>query len=153
MIPKPQHPYTTCVEVARAFLIASALWRGVVLGAIDLNRQSHCGAIEIQHEVCDGVLLAKAETIELFATQALPQALLCVGHVLAQVARGLQEGRRGWGGGAGGLFPPPTSPRWGEVSETAFSMAFMAFLICDGVMPEYPATLWRPGDRRCQSPR
>jgi hypothetical protein len=46
------------------------------------------------------VLLAKAETVELFATEALPQALLRVGHVLAQVAGGLQEG--GGGGEKGG---------------------------------------------------
>jgi hypothetical protein len=56
------------LEVARTLLIVGALWRGVVLTSIDLNRQSHCGAIEIQHEACDGVLLAKAETVELFAT-------------------------------------------------------------------------------------
>ena len=68
MIPKPQHPYTTHVKVARATRIAGAPWRSVVLRAIDLNRQSHCGAIEIQHKVCDGVLFTKAETIELFAT-------------------------------------------------------------------------------------
>src|SRR5262249_38086645 len=33
--------------------------------------------------------------------------------------------------------------RWGEVLETAFSKAFMAFLMGDGVTPVYPATLWR----------
>src|SRR5919197_5674989 len=98
MIPKPQHPYTARLEVARALLIASALWRGVVLASVDLDRQFRCGAIEVQHEACDGVLLAKAETVELFATEALPQALLCVGHVLAQVTRGLQEGWWDWGG-------------------------------------------------------
>jgi len=68
MIPKPQHPYTARLEVARALLIAGVPWRGVVLASVNLNRQSHCGAIEIQHEVCDGVLLAKAETVELFTT-------------------------------------------------------------------------------------
>src|SRR5262245_56711913 len=113
MIPKPQHPYTARPEIARALLIASASWRGVVLASIDLNRQFHCGAIEIQHKVCDGVLLAKAETVELFATEAIPQALLGVGHVLAQVARGLQEGRWNWGGSPGGLFPRPNLPPLG----------------------------------------
>ncbi len=107
MIPKPQHAYATCVEPARALLIAGTLWCGVVLGAIDLDRQSHCGAIEIQHKACDGVLLAKVETVELFATEALPQALLGVGHLLAQVTRGLQKGRWDWGGSPGVLFPPP----------------------------------------------
>ena len=68
MIPKPQHPYTARLEVARALLIAGAPWRGVVLASVDLDRQFRCGAIEIQHEACDGVLLAKAETVELFAT-------------------------------------------------------------------------------------
>jgi hypothetical protein len=89
MIPKPQHAYTARLEAARALLIASAPWRGVVLGSIDLDRQSRCGAIEIQYEACDGVLLAKAESVQLFATEAVPQAVLRIGHVLAQVARGL----------------------------------------------------------------
>src|SRR5215471_17539179 len=101
MIPKPQHPYTARIEESRALLIAGALWRGVVLASVNLDRQFHCGAIEIQHEVCDRVLLAKAETVQLFATQAVPQTLLCVGHVLAQVARSLQEGRWDWGGSPG----------------------------------------------------
>ena len=113
MIPKPQHPYTVRLEVARALRIAGALWRGVVLASIELNRQSHCGAIEIQHEACDGVLLAKAKTVELFATEALPQALLCVGQVLAQVSCGLQEGRWDGGGSPGVLFPPPNLPPLG----------------------------------------
>jgi hypothetical protein len=113
MIPKPQYPYTARLEVARALRIAGAPWRGVVLASVDLDRQFHCGAIEIQHETCNGVLLAKAETVELFAAQALPQALLCVGHVLAQVTRGLQEGR--WDGAwrPGVLFPPPNLPPLG----------------------------------------
>jgi hypothetical protein len=68
VIPKPQHPYAARIEVARALLIAGALWRGVVLASVDLNRQFRCGAIEIQHKACDGVLLAKTETVELFAT-------------------------------------------------------------------------------------
>src|SRR5262245_43703796 len=113
MIPKPQHPYTARLEVARALLIAGVTCRGVVLAAVDLDRQSHCGTIEIQHKACDGVLLAKAETVELFATEALPQALLRVGQVLAQVARGLQEGRWDWGGSPGVLFPPPNLPPLG----------------------------------------
>jgi hypothetical protein len=167
MIPKPQYPYTARLEAARALLIAGAPWRGVVLASVDLNRQSHCGAIEIQHKTCDGVLPAKAETVELFTTEALPQALLRVGHVLAQVTRGLQEGRGGTGVGFQACFSPLSaclaplrgrsalraSPRWGEVSEIAFSKALMASLICNGVTPVYPATLWRPGDQRCQSPR
>src|SRR5262245_23539406 len=142
MVPKPHHPYTARNEVTRALLIAGASWRGVVLASVDLDRQFHCGAIEIQHKVCDGVLLAKAEAVELFATEAVPQALLGVGHVLAQVARGLQKVWWDWGGRPGVLFPLPTSPRWGEELESAFSKAFMAFLICDGVTPLYPATLW-----------
>ena len=73
----------------------------------------HCGTREIQHETCDGVLLAKAETVELFATEAVPQALLRVGHVLAQVARGVQEGRWDWGGIPCVLFPPPSLPPLG----------------------------------------
>src|SRR5262249_8669157 len=104
-------------------------------------------------EACDGVLLAKAETVELFAAEALPQALLRVGHMLAQVACGLQEGR--WdGGGCQVCFSPlPTclaplrgrsalraSPCWGEVSESAFSNILIALLLCDGVMPAPPAT-------------
>jgi len=108
MIPKPQHPYTARLEVARALRITGALWRGSVLASVDLDRQFHCGAIEIQHEACDGVLLAKVETVELFATEALPQALLRVGHVLAQVARGLQKVWGDWGGSPGVLFPPPS---------------------------------------------
>ena len=74
---------------------------------------SFCGAIEIQHEACDGVLLAKAEAVELFTTEAVPQALLGVGHVLAQVARSLQERRWDWGGRPGVLFPPPSLPPLG----------------------------------------
>jgi hypothetical protein len=66
MIPKPQHPYTTRLEVARALLIAGVPGRGVVLGVIDLNRQSHGRTIEIQHEVFNGVLPAKAEPVQLF---------------------------------------------------------------------------------------
>jgi len=68
MIPKPQHPYTPRLEVARALLIAGAPWRDVVVGSIELNRQFHCGTIEIQHEVFDGVLFAKSATVQLFAT-------------------------------------------------------------------------------------
>ena len=113
MIPKPQYPDTACDEVTRALLIAGVPWRGVVLASVDLNRQFRCGAIEIQHEVCDGVLLAKAETVQLFATQAVPQALLRVGHVLAQVARGLQEGQWDGGRSPGVLFPPPSLPPLG----------------------------------------
>src|SRR5262247_28950 len=113
MIPKPQHPYTVCLEVARALLIAGEPRRSVVLAAVDLDRQFHRGAIEIQYEASDGVLLAKAETVELFATEALPQALLRVGQVLAQVARGLQEGRWDWGRSPGVLFPPPSLPPLG----------------------------------------
>jgi hypothetical protein len=81
-----------------------------MLGSIDLNRQSHCGAIKIQHEACDGGLPAKSATVQLFATQALPQALLRVGHVLAQVARGLQEDRWDWGGSPCVLYPPSQPP-------------------------------------------
>jgi hypothetical protein len=113
MIPKSQYPYTARLEVARALLIAGAPWRGVVLASVDFDRQFSCRAIEIQHEACDRVLLAKAETVELFATQAVPQALLGVGHVLAQVARGLQEGRWDGGGSPCLLFPPP-NPFWGR---------------------------------------
>src|SRR5712691_3446101 len=40
----------------------------------------------------------------------------------------------GTGVGFQAVFSPlPTSPRWGEVSETAFSKTLMAFLICDNV--------------------
>ncbi len=155
MIPKPQHPYTVRLEVARALRIAGALWRGVVLASIELNRQSHCGAIEIQHEACDRVLLAKAKTVELFATEALPQALLCVGQVLAQVSCGLQEGR--WDGGwePRGTFPPSQPPpAGGRCQKPRFLRVSWRFdEICDGVTPVPPATLWRPGDRPCQSPR
>ena len=56
------------------------------------------------------MLLAKAETVELFATEAVPQALLRVGHMLAQVTRGLQEGWWERGGSPYVLFPPPNLP-------------------------------------------
>jgi hypothetical protein len=59
------------------------------------------------------VLLAKAETVELFATEAVPQALLRVGHMLAQVARGLQDGRWDRGRSPYMLFPPPNLPPLG----------------------------------------
>ena len=113
MVPKPQHAYAVRGETARALRVAGTPWRGVVLGSVNLDRQSHCGTIEIQHETCDGVLLAKAETVELFATEAVPQALLRVGHMLAQVTRGLQEGRWDRGGSPYVLFPPPNLPPLG----------------------------------------
>jgi len=72
MMPKPQHLYTTRDEAARACLIAGAPWRSAVLGSIDLNRPSHCGARAIQHEAFDGVLPAKAATVQLFATKVMP---------------------------------------------------------------------------------
>ncbi len=133
MVPKPQHAYAVRGETVRALLVADTSWRGVVLGSVNLDRQLHCGTIEIQHETRHGVLLAKAETVELFATEAVPQALLRVGHMLAQVARGLQDGRWDRGRSPHMLFPLPTSPRWGEVSETALSMTLIAFLIGDNV--------------------
>ncbi len=134
MMPKPQHPYTARVEATRSLIIAGAPWRGVVLGSIDLNHQSHCGAIAIQYEAFDGVLPPKSATVQLCTTEALPKALLRVGHMLAQVTRSVQEGRWDWGGIPCVLSSPlPTSPRWGEVSETAFSKTLMAFLICDNV--------------------
>jgi hypothetical protein len=107
MVPKPQHAYAARGETARALRVADTAWRGVVLGAINLDRQLHCGTIEIQHETCDGMLLAKAETVELFATEAVPQALLCVGHMLAQVARRLQEDWGDRGGSPDVRCPPP----------------------------------------------
>ena len=113
MSPKPQYPYTMRDKVARTIRIAGALWCGIVLASVDLDRQLRCGAIEIKYEACDGVLLAKAETVELFATEAVPQALLRVGHMLTQVARGLQEGRRDRGGSPGVLCPPPNLPPLG----------------------------------------
>lgn len=113
MVPKPQHAYAVRGETARTLLVAGTPWRGVVLASVNLDRQFHCGAIEIQHETCDGVLLAKAETVELFATEAAPQALLHVGHMLAQVACGLQEGRWDRGRSPYMLFPPPDLPPLG----------------------------------------
>ena len=113
MVPKPQHAYAMCGETARALLVAGTPWRGIVLGSVNLDRQFHCGTIEIQHETCDGVLLAKAETVELFATEAVPQTLLRVGHMLAQVARDLQEGRWERSGSPCVLFPPPNLPPLG----------------------------------------
>ena len=68
MMPKPQHPYPARLEAVRACLIAGAPWRGAVVGSIELNRPLHCGARAIQHEACDGVLPAKAATVQLFAT-------------------------------------------------------------------------------------
>jgi hypothetical protein len=114
MVPKPQHTYAVRGKTARALLVAGMPWRGVVLGSVNLNRQFHSGTIKIQHETCEGVLLAKAETVELFTTEAVPQTLLRVGHMLAQVTRGLQEGRRDRGGSPYVRdLPPPSLPPLG----------------------------------------
>ena len=107
MVPKPQHAYAVRGETARTLVVAGTPWRDVVLGAVNLDRQFHCGTIEIQHETCDGMLLAKTETVELFSTEAVPQALLRVGHMLAQIACGLHEGRWNRGGSPYMFFPPP----------------------------------------------
>jgi hypothetical protein len=114
MMPQPQHPDPARLEAARACHSTGAPWRGVVLGSIDLNCQSHCGARAIPHAACDGVLPAKAATVQLLATEAWPKAVLRVGHMLAQVTRSVQEGR--WDG-----------------SETACAKTLMALLMCDNV--------------------
>ena len=113
MVPKPQHAYAVRGETARTLVVAGTPWRDVVLGAVNLDRQFHCGTIEIQHETCDGMLLAKTETVELFSTEAVPQALLRVGHMLAQIACGLHEGRWNRGGSPYMFFPPPNLPPLG----------------------------------------
>jgi hypothetical protein len=63
----------------------------------------------------------------------VPQALLRVGHMLAQIACGLHEGRWNRVGVHTCFSPLPTSPRWGEVSETALCMILIAFLVDDNV--------------------
>jgi len=61
-----------------------------VLPAIQFDGEFDSRAVKIQHIAFDRVLFAKPEAANLLATQIVPERLLGIGHVFAQITCGLQ---------------------------------------------------------------
>jgi hypothetical protein len=62
-------------------LIANTILLAVLmLTAIHLDNQSHFQAHKVEHKIQEWMLAAEFETRDLPPTQALPQAILGIGH-------------------------------------------------------------------------
>src|SRR3954453_1533360 len=60
----------------------------LVDGAIDLDDEFACVAVEVSNEAVDDLLAAELEAMEAISAQVLPEALFGLGHALPQ-PRGL----------------------------------------------------------------
>jgi hypothetical protein len=60
-----------------------------VLSTVELDDELGFGACEVGDEWADGMLAPKPASVDLPASQPTPQPTLCIGHVLAQLARAL----------------------------------------------------------------
>jgi len=92
-IGKSQHPQPLLFEIGAAHFILSSLRGFKVMSPVYFNDQGHCGCVEINNIVADGLLPLELYPKQLLATQAPPQALLGVGHCRAQTAGGLLQAR------------------------------------------------------------
>jgi hypothetical protein len=78
IVPEPDDPKTSLKQS----LIAKTIFFAVLmLAAIHLDNQAHFQAHKIKHKIQKWMLAAEFVTRELPTTQALPQALLGIGHM------------------------------------------------------------------------
>ena len=83
IVPEPEDPETSLMQSSIANTILLAI---LMLAAIHLDNQPHFQANEIEHKIQKWMLAAEFETRDLPTTQALPQAILGIGHMASQLA-------------------------------------------------------------------
>ena len=91
MVPEAQDAYASVVKHLRALSISSLATGLVVLPPVYFDSEFGGGAIEVQHEALDGMLLSEAEAIHLPSAEARPQEPLGIGHALAKVPGGIEK--------------------------------------------------------------
>jgi len=83
IVPKPEDPESSLMQSSIANTILLAV---LMLAAIHLDNQSHFQANKIEHKIQEWMLAAEFGTRDLPTTQALPQAILGIGHMASQSA-------------------------------------------------------------------
>jgi len=73
MVPEAKDAYASIFQPLRALCIPSLATRLVMLSSVYFNSEFGGGAIEVQHETLNGMLLAEAEAIQLPPSEARPK--------------------------------------------------------------------------------
>ena len=89
MIPKAHDPDALATEKGRSNRIIMLLFRKSVTAPINLHRELHLRAIEVENVVTDGLLSSEFEAAELLPPKQTPKAGLRVRGCVAHLASAL----------------------------------------------------------------
>ncbi len=84
IIPEPKHAIPILFQMFRSgFIVVHLL---IVDIAVDFDDEALLGADKVNDVAFEGNLAAKTKTIELFATEGVPELFLCRSHTCSKLA-------------------------------------------------------------------